>query len=343
MYHVDLPTPGRKPGGVSVWVDRLAEALVGRGHAITVHTFGEAPAGRAYDHHRIADGRLYETRMWRLTLGPLMLNGIDWGDVDVVHLHGDDWFFWRRSLPTVRTLYGSALLEATSATRLRRRVSQTLVFGGERRASRLATAAFAIGSDGFALYNVDGRLICGVDSPEVVTATSDRAPAILFVGTWEGRKRGRFLWEIFMREIRIAHPEAELWMVSDRCREAPGVQWLGAPSDDELRSLYSRASIFCLPSRYEGFGLPYLEAMAHGTPVVASPNPGADYLLEGGRTGVIADDASMATELMRLLGDAHAREELAVAGANRARAFSWDRAAAEHEQAYALAIDRFAG
>jgi glycosyltransferase involved in cell wall biosynthesis len=342
MYHFNLPVPGRKPGGVAVWVHRLAEVLVKRGHAVTVHTYSDAPAERSYTHQAIATGRLHATRAARMSLNSLLLNRVDWGNADVVHLHGDDWFLSPRRLPSVRTLYGSALIEAATANRLRRQLSQAALFPLERRSVALADAAYAIGSDGFSLFEVDGMLACGIDAPPTVPPAAQRAPAILFVGTWLGRKRGRLLYDVFSREVRPAYPQAELWVVADRCEEGPGVRFFGSPSDAELFQLFEQAAIFCLPSRYEGFGIPYLEAMAYGPAVVASPNPGAAYLLEGGRTGLITDDPTLGHALVGLLKDPDARQELQERGRERVRAFTWELAAEQHERAYDLAIERFA-
>jgi glycosyltransferase involved in cell wall biosynthesis len=278
-----------------------------------------------------------------MTINSLLLNRLDWGDVDVVHLHGDDWFLTSRPVPTVRTLYGSALIEAASATSVRRQLSQAILFPLERRSIALADAAYAIGSDGFSLHNVDGLLPCGVEVPATVPGATERPPAILFVGTWFGRKRGQMLFEVFTRQIRPACPEAELWVVADRCDQAPGVRFFGSPTDQELKNLFETASIFCLPSRYEGFGIPYLEAMAYGAAIVTSPNPGAEHLLEGGRTGTITDDPGLGDAVVRLLQDPDARQVLHGRGRERARAFTWERAAEAHERAYRLAIARFAG
>ena len=64
-----------------------------------------------------------------------------------------------------------------------------------------------------------------------------------------------------------------LWMVAEDAPEARNVTVLGRVSDDELAELYRQAWVFCLPSTYEAFGIPYVEAMASGCPVVATPNP----------------------------------------------------------------------
>ena len=100
-------------------------------------------------------------------------------------------------------------------------------------------------------------------------------PSVLFVGALDGRKRGRFLLEGFLKTVRPMHPDASLTIVGGTGPEHPGVTYLTGVSDAELADLYRRAWVYASPSTYEGFGLPYLEAMACGTPVVASANPGS--------------------------------------------------------------------
>jgi len=96
--------------------------------------------------------------------------------------------------------------------------------------------------------------------------------------------------------------------------------------------LYRRTWVYASPSSYEGFGLPYLEAMACGTPVVASPNPGSREVLDDGRCGVLATDASFARELTAILGDAPRRAALAAEGLRRARDYSLSRMVGEYEE-----------
>lgn len=321
---------------------RLANRLIDRGHDVTVFTFGSRPDDASYRVIKTGASWLGARRVARLTLAPLVLNRMPQTDFDVLHLHGDDWFLQPRRLPTVRTFYGSALFEARTATTIRRRVAQAIVYPLEVMASRLATASFDIGSPLPWGYSTDGSLALAVNSaPDSGRSEPSRHPTVLFVGTWHGRKRGAFLADTFERFVLPRHPTAELLMVSDHCVARPGVRWIPVPSDEELASLYRFAWIFCLPSTYEGFGLPYLEACAHGTPVVATPNAGSQHVLARG-AGLLVDDAGLGTAVARLLGDSEARARLAQAGRIRARDFTWSRVLDEHEAAYALAVARFA-
>jgi glycosyltransferase involved in cell wall biosynthesis len=159
-------------------------------------------------------------------------------------------------------------------------------------------------------------------------------PTIMFVGTYHRRKRGKFLMDMFDEQIRPAFPDAQLWMVCRDAPEAPGVEVLGLLDDRELADRYRRAWVFCLPSTYEGFGVPYIEALASGTPVVATPNVGACEILENGRFGIVTSDAGLADALEAMLGDESARNELQAVGVERARNFAWPRVVGAYEAIY---------
>ena len=75
--------------------------------------------------------------------------------------------------------------------------------------------------------------------------------------------------------VRAAHPDGDARLRRPAGPAAPGVTYHTGITDEALAGLYRRAWVYASPSTYEGFGLPYLEAMACGTPVVASPNPGS--------------------------------------------------------------------
>lgn len=339
LFNADLPAPGRKPGGVSVLVHRLANALSMRGHAVWVYSYSPAPPERQYDHVQLHPARLAHSRLGRMFVVPFLLNGLRTDDLDVLHLYGDDWFFVRRRVPTLRTFSGSALYEAQSADRLRRKVSQYATFPLELLASRLATSAYGLGPGVPAVYKTSGELDIGFTPPKLNGQARSPSPAILFVGSWSGRKRGSLIFEAFVSAVRPALPEAELWMVSDDSLSAPGVRHIVTPADDELAALYQRAWVFCLPSTYEGFGMPYLEAMSYGTPVVASPNPGALHVLGNSGAGISVPDKHLGSTLVRVLEDARWRSDMGRAATARAGDFSWERVTSEHEAAYEAAID----
>jgi glycosyltransferase involved in cell wall biosynthesis len=160
----------------------------------------------------------------------------------------------------------------------------------------------------------------GVDLSKFVPSTSkSKRPSILFIGTLDSRKRGRCLVEAFKNTVRKVYPDAELWIVRDETPlDVPGVRVFGSVSQEILIELYQQAWIFCLPSSYEGFGVPYIEAMACGTPVVATPNPGALEVLDGGKFGLITEIEQLGDTLVSLLGDHDLRMTLIRAGSERA-------------------------
>src|SRR3712207_6430465 len=105
LVHTTLPEPGRKLGGVEVVVHRLANALVDAGEDVTVLPLTPRPDDARYRHRRLFPRLPWMARVLpaRWLLLPALLNVVDWGEADVVHLHGDDWFLLRRRVPTVRT------------------------------------------------------------------------------------------------------------------------------------------------------------------------------------------------------------------------------------------------
>jgi glycosyltransferase involved in cell wall biosynthesis len=97
---------------------------------------------------------------------------------------------------------------------------------------------------------------------------------------------------------------------------------------------YQRASVFCLPSSYEGFGVPYIEAMAAGCPVLATPNVGAIEVLGAGAFGRIVQPERLGPSLLELLEDPAARATLSRSGRRRATEYDWATVVDRYERIY---------
>ena len=290
------------------------------------------------------EGSLYETvvvpsgRRLRTFRFAWNLRGVDFSGFDVLNAHGDDWFLWGRRRPRhVHTYHGSCLAETLRARGLTNRLRMAALAVCETQSTLLAEVRVAV-SENTRRYvpRIDRVIPCGVDTETFRPGErKSERPSILFVGVLDSRKRGRMLLETFREQVRPAVPDAELWIVRDPGPVTDdGVRCFGTVDLETLAELYRRAWVFCLPSTYEGFGVPYVEAMASGTPVVASPNPGALEVTRGGRDGVVAPDGELGRTLVELLSDEGRRRELAQKGLERSRDFSWGRICGMYEEVY---------
>jgi len=179
---------------------------------------------------------------------------------------------------------------------------------------------------------------------------TDSRPSILTVGTVEPRKNHSTLIDA-LPIVRATHPDAILtiagrvgWQSDEiaaqiRAAEASGVvHFVESPNDADLDALYASASVAVFPSYYEGFGLPVLEAMARGVPVVSSNI--ASLRETGGAAACYADPTdpeSVAYAIVRLLDDRALRERHVTLGIAQAAQFSWHETARRTRRAYSLA------
>jgi glycosyltransferase involved in cell wall biosynthesis len=173
-------------------------------------------------------------------------------------------------------------------------------------------------------------------------------PFILFVGTIEPRKNLVRLLQAFerLRNTRcVPHrlvlvgqrgwKDEEIFATVDRLGLASEVCFLGYVSQAELVGLYNQADALVFPSNYEGFGLPVLEAMACGTPVVTARNSSLEEVAGDAAEYVDASSVeSIADGLRQVLLNGDRRAELSAKGLVRVGSFTWAEAAAKTRQLY---------
>jgi glycosyltransferase involved in cell wall biosynthesis len=141
--------------------------------------------------------------------------------------------------------------------------------------------------------------------------------------------------------IRVGAPLGrDMRELADRTGIAPYVEELGHPTDSELVSIYGAADALIFPSLREGFGLPVLEAMACGTPVVTSDIDALNELLDGaGLTAPPHDTQALAAAVDQVLTAPGVAERLRAAGLARAELFSWQRVIDDYRRLYTDVAD----
>ncbi len=344
-----LPSPHRaKTGGVAYVAHGLANALAQRGHNVTVFTADERPADACYQVRRVHSARPanpFRAWLWIWQLA-FRYSKQDFSGFDIIHAHGNNALIRTGVRPLVRTLHGASLAEAIHAPTWKRRLWYLSLTPVERWEASKASKVVAVSAcTGQFVQGIDHVIPNSVDTevfsprPNLNHQHRHSHPVILFVGTLAGRKQGQMLLDLFQNRIRPALPKAELWIVAERNIQAPGVVCFMNPDERALADLYRRAWVFCLPSTYEGFGIPYIEAMACGTPVVATPNAGARELLEDGKWGVLAHQSELGTTLLSLLNNQARRCSLAQLGLKRAEAFTQDRVVDAYETLFASIVN----
>jgi glycosyltransferase involved in cell wall biosynthesis len=331
---ISLYLPGNSKIGSGWQAHYMANALVQHGHRVTMFSPDRPGEGARYDYRRVDVGRKLKTFRFAWNLRKAGLE-----DFDLIHAHGDDYWLWgKRFPPHVRTMHGSCLAEARHVPSLKGKLRMFMLGLSELLATRVADRTVCISRDTCRYYpGVDQVIVNGVDLEAFHPCPpqdKESRPTILFVGTYHNRKRGKLLMEQFADVIRPAIPDAQLWMVCGDAPSAAGIEVLGNLSIATLADRYRRATVFCLPSSYEGFGVPYIEAMASGTPVVATPNPGALEVLDNGRYGRIVEPHELGQALLALLQDAEQQRTYRESGLERAARYGWERIVQSYEAMY---------
>jgi glycosyltransferase involved in cell wall biosynthesis len=274
-------------------------------------------------------------------------------------------------VPTVVTIHDMSLRLHPQCHPVRRLlINRPLLSHAIRSAARIVTVSHSARRDLQRLHCIDDNRVSVVHeaaAPRFQPITNRlllddvrrryRLPRrfVLYVGTIEPRKNLPRLMEAFAAARRQGIPHdlvcagpygwssRNLTDVIDRLGLRHAVHFTGYVPVKDLPAIYNLGEMFAFPSVYEGFGLPVVEAMACGTPVVTSNTSSLDEIASGAAETVDPYDVSaLTTAFVRLARDASWRRELSERGLARARQFSWARTAREmlavYQRAAGLAV-----
>lgn len=326
--------PSDQPNGVSVQVDRLAEALAARGHRVTCFSFSPSPEGASY--LTIQLPAAVSSKALNKFEPALAFKHIDMCGFDILYFHGDD-YLCRGSRKRIRTFYGSARDEALHAKTPGRFCYQTLFHAFEWISClRQGTLVGISEATKQALPLIRHIIPCGVPLDRFYPGPALKTPhpSLLFIGDFKSRKQGDFLLGIFNQTILPAHPAAVLTVVGPQTVSLPNVRCLGRITEQELVDEYRKSWIYCLPSSYEGFGVPAIEAMACGCAVAARTSPGIREVIDHDINGLLSTPQTFGHTLNLLLRNYDLRLRLVKAGLERIKKFNSSEIARSYERLY---------
>ncbi len=313
---------------------RLANALVERGHSVTCISFSPRPDRALYEHVQLTCKN--RSKIFRKINPAIKFNTIRASVFDVLHYHGDDYLV-QNEKRRIRTFYGSAFNEALHARKMTRFMYQGLFYLFEWISCINQGIKTGISKTTCKTLPLVKTVIpCGV--PLDLFKPGDKKtdyPSILFIGDLGSRKRGDLLVKLFNNDIINKYPECRLTVIGPELCTGKNIRSLSNVSEDEMILEFQKAWIYCMPSSYEGFGVPAIEAMACGTAVVSSDNQGIREIIEPDYNGMISDDNNLSNTINRLLSDDTLREQLVKHGREKViKKYDIATVAARYEELY---------
>lgn len=284
--------------------------------------------------------------VWEQTLLPAKLRAIN---PDL--LHSPHYSMpYATGLPVVAVMHDATFWHFPEAHEAHKRMWFRAVSSmTARRATRLITVSKSAKQDLVSAGMPESKfdvIYHGVDASWFDT---ERKPGdyVFFVGTLEPRKNLPRLLRAYREsglDLELLIAGARGWKCDELDAEiarTPNVRLLGYVSEVEKRDLMAGAQAFVYPSISEGFGIPVLEAMAAGVPVVTSNvSATAEVAGEAALTVDPLDTGALASALLAAIDDAPTRKRLSEAGPARAREFTWMRAATETVATWKRALER---
>jgi len=351
------PYPWDVPGGVVAHIADLAESLLERGHDVSVITpvdddDVELPA------HVTRAGRSvpipYNGSVSRLLIGPVSTARVRrWlhdGDFDVLHVHSPETFslsllaMANASGPIVATFHAS-----NPRSRILALLQNPLQVYMEKLSGRIAVSPAArktivdhLGGDAVVVPN--GVHVARFAAGEPFPDWPGTAGALGFVGRNDEPRKGlRVLFDAFER-LRRTRPQLQLLVAGPgQLDDVPdGVEVLGQVSESDKARVYASVDVYVAPNTGgESFGIVLLEAMAAGTPIVASDLEAFRRVLDDGRLGLLAtvgDPESLAHACSALLDSPERQAVLAQAGRDEVARYDWSVVTSEVLRVYETAI-----
>jgi glycosyltransferase involved in cell wall biosynthesis len=355
--------------GVGYYTEHLLHHLIRASVDDEIIVISNRPLDTAYplppEVRVVASSSRVPRIVWMQTMAPRLLRRLG---VDVAHFT-NGMVPLAMSVPTVVTIHDMSLTMFPKYHPPRRvLLNRPLVDMAARRAEAIITVSESAKRDIVRLYGSQAERIHVVHEAAapsfqpvrdrvVLDRVRDRYGLaerfVLYVGTIEPRKNLPKLIEGFASRRKSGQLPHQLvcagpygWLSRDiedliaRLQIEDAVRFTGYVPFEDLAALYTLAEMFVFPSLYEGFGLPVIEAMACGTPVVTG-HVAALAEVGGGAVEQVGhlDADSLGDAMVRLAGDRQRRERLSMLGRARAQQFSWERAARETLQVYRHAVN----
>jgi glycosyltransferase involved in cell wall biosynthesis len=356
---IDYTAAITQGAGIGRYVRGLIGALLALDHDNHYSLFAASPAplpATPFRVRRVPFHDIWLMRIWHRARLPLPAELIT-GRVDLFHSPDFTLPPTLPGIPTVLTVHDlSFVRDPDSADDRLRTYLNRVVPRSVRRATHVLADSEATRQDLISLWDTPPDKVtviyCGVEphfrpvtEPAGLAAVRARydlgaGPYIFSVGTLQPRKNYRRLVQAFAPLV-ARHPDLSLviaggrgWKDEDILAEPERlglgnrVRFPGFVADDDLPALLSAAELFAYPSLYEGFGIPILEAMACGTPVIASDRSSLPEVT--GDAGLQVDPldvTALTAGLERLLTDHEVRTDLIRRGRERAAQFTWPAAA----------------
>jgi glycosyltransferase involved in cell wall biosynthesis len=371
-YCIDLSAAAHERAGLGRYASALTEAMLARGAALTafVNDPRESDLRPPLSDLPTRTAGL-SRRRWRLRAAASYFGGpsMDRAFLGIGLFHATEHLLPKLTRAnSVFTLHDIAYLLFPEHHLPRNRIYlQTMMPRFLRRADRIIAVSENTRRDALRSYPLDPEKIVvipeGVEprfrpdiEREVVAGVRRRLRLperfVLSVGTIEPRKNHATLVEAYA-SLRDRHPDVGLviaggrgWLYERFFERVRGlgldgqVVFAGHVPDEDMPALFNAAEVFAFPSEFEGFGLPPLEAMACGIPVVCSDAASLPEVV--GDAGMLVsprDVGAWVQAIDRLLGDATLRAGFGARGLTRARRFSWDAAADRTLEVYRSVLD----